>query len=1073
VSTAPEDTEQLIDSGYVPQRPRDLPTIAKFIREISTIKEAFGTYSENQQRTVGYICQSAHILGLVNNSGIMKARLTATGRVFGGMEAVEQRRRLSYAFEGSVVGRAWLIWAGVRELWDLRKSDAEEFLRQRCTGLSPGEKGTLKMRAGTLQEWLDQFIVARKQFETSDHRPTRRPCDIAELRPAIFDPGDSLRLAHALVQGCTKLDVATGFFTLDGYELLADGIDNPDVRILVGGLEDDKRSAAHAEFLARFVRSLDRGLTPPQNVKREVIDQIYWRIVHGKISMRALDARMSERLHAKIFLFDHRAAYVTSANLTANGLKWNIEGGYLITNREDIDFFLTRFEEHWQRALPLAEDVLQGIERSWIFQEPVLPYLAFLRALHLFYGILKEPECRPARTLAEFQSLIVSHVLGKFDERRGVMLVAPTGTGKTVMAAYVAAALWGSKVHRVLIVCNNESLERAWRRELEMVGIDPRLITSGKLRGKSRNPEPSLEDIEHLRRYLRADTLVIVDECHQYRTPKRKGHVRLRSLLLPDEQSERPYTLLLTATAISRGPENLQALLNLTDYKEVPEIKDVAAAAGEPGLVNVTLPDILRRFGTTAPNTDKRALHFGDHLRFYPHIDLSLQSYDSPMESVFAQIETFTETLKGFGDLADEIARELSTSPDDDEDVDLEDALSDTLKRRANLLRTLLARRAESSPLALACTLERMIKYVKDRGLTRVEQHRLTGAAEPLLGSARLLLKGATDRKYEDLVALMRKHSGRKVLMFTEYIDTSQYLYERLKSTFPKRKIGQLTGDTSKAEKRRLIVSFAPEAQDGQPGQLLDILIGTDAISEGENLQDAQVLINYDLPWTPLRLVQRLGRIDRPTKAPRKVQAYNYFPGSPRYREMIKHWPHLTQRSVHVREMSEAEVFQSTQRDPNTYTDDPKKFGFETISSHADLLEQVRDQQVPTSTFLRVQMSASREDLNQAKNFPAGIYTARTGPRPGLYLLVEVKGRYICLMQRPDESVHEIERARFLKALMSEPDTMQEALPNDMDRRVSSVMSAWLMTTSPGPQSEAEEVRLQIALWVARIEDGR
>lgn len=1070
MTTAQENADQLIDSGNVPQRPRDLATIAKFIREIFKIKEEFGTYSENQQRTVGYICQSAHILGLVNNSGIMKARLTATGRVFSGMEAVEQRRRLSYAFEGSVVGRAWLIWAGVRELWDLRKSDAEEFLRQKCTGLSTGEKGTLRMRAGTLQEWLDQFIVARKQFETSDHRPTRRPCNLAELRPAIFDPGDSLRLAHALVQGCTRLDVATGFFTLDGYELLADGIDNPDVRILVGGLEDDKRSMAHAEFLARFVRSLDRGLTPPQNVKREVIDQIYWRIVHGKISMRALDARMSERLHAKIFIFDQRAVYVTSANLTATGLKWNIEGGYLITNREDIDYFTARFEDHWRRALPLAEDVLQGIERSWIFQEPVSPYLAFLRALHLFYGILKEPECRPSRNLAEFQSLIVSHVLGKFDERRGVMLVAPTGTGKTVMAAYVAAAMWGSKIHRVLIVCNNESLERAWRRELEMVGIDPRLITSGKLRGKSRNPKPSLEDIEHFRSYLRADALVIVDECHQYRTPKRKGHIRLRSLLLPDEQSERPYTLLLTATAISRGPENLQALLNLTDYTEVPEIKDVATAAGEPGLVNVTLPDILRRFGTTAPNTSKRALHFGDHLRFYPHIDLSLQSYDSPMESVFAQIETFTETVKGFGELADEIARELGSS--EDEDIDVEDALSDTLRRQANLLRTLLARRAESSPLALARTLERMIKYVKDRGLSKVEQHRLTGAAEPLLGSARMLLKGTADQKYEDLVALMRKYGSRKVLIFTEYIDTSQYLYDRLKASFPKREIGQLTGDTAKAEKRRLIVSFAPEAQDGQPEQPLDILIGTDAISEGENLQDAQVLINYDLPWTPLRLVQRLGRIDRPTKAPRKVQAYNYFPSSPRYREMIKHWPHLTERSAHVRKMSEVEVFESTQRDPNTYTDEPKKFVFEAVTSHAELLEHVRDQQVPTSTFLRVQMSASRDDLNAARNFPAGIYTARNGLKPGLYLLVEIKGRYVCLMQPPGETVHEIERVRFLRALMSDPDTSLEVLPNDMDRRVSSAMSVWLAAVKPDAQSEAEEIRLQIALWVNLNEGG-
>lgn len=1054
-----------LQSTEVPQLPRNLSEIAAFVATLTKCKEEFSDYSQSKQRATGYVCQSAAILGLVTSTKVREARLTPTGRVFVGMSPIEQRRRLTYAFEGSRVGAMWLAWAGVRDLRQLKGSQAVEFLTACATDLSDGEEGTLNMRAGALAEWLKQLREARDQRDLSDIKPTRRPRPLHELRPSVFEPGSSYDIVHALVQGCSRIDIATGFFTLGGFELIGDGLDDPDIRILVGGFEEDRRSSRQAAFLVRFVESIDSGLEPSREHKTGTIGQIYWRIVHGKIAIRSLDARMIERLHAKVFIFGNRAVYVTSANLTHAGLKQNVEGGHLLVSEDradDISYFSRKFEEHWQAGIPLAEEVLRKIEESWFFRKPVSPYLAFLRALYLLYGRPREPDRLPARALAEFQKLLVQHLLGKLTERRGVLFVAPTGTGKTVMSAYIAAALWGNAIRRVVVVCNNDSLKRYWAREIQMMGIDAHIITSGRLRGKSKHPEQSLEDIDHIKKYLREDTLVIVDECHQYRTPTSKGYSAIRSLLLPGDQCARPHALLLTATPVSRGLDNLHALLSLTDYQERDEIKSYAAAAMEPGLVNVTLPDILRRFGIDDPSQNKRALEFPEGLRHYPHIELELVNYDSPMSTIFEQIAKFADVMKDYADLEQDLAHKLKEAGALDED----DELTGNLRKHANLLKTLLGRRAESSPAALACTIERLIEAVADRDLAEEERKKLTEALEPILREARKVMstEGA-DTKIKDLLLLLRKHRT-KILIFSEYIDTANYLYDRLKVAFKRSRVVELlTGNTAKGEKRRLILEFAPEAQGGAPAQQIDILIGTDAISEGENLQDARVLVNYDLPWTPLRLVQRLGRVDRPTSHSRKIHAYNYFPAGKQYRQLVTHWTRLEGRSAHVRDVSDAEVLTSTSRNPSEYRGAPKRLYFEVTTTYRDLLDAVRDQQVPTSTFLQVQLTADKDLVRDAEALPAGIYTARQGcAKPGLYLLVEIEGEFHCLAHFSDELfVRPVDRHRFLLALKAEPDTPLVELPSDMDRHVGSALRTW---SEDLPPERRELVKMQIALWV-------
>ncbi|OQX55859.1 MAG: hypothetical protein B5M53_03745 [Candidatus Cloacimonas sp. 4484_209] len=132
--------------------------------------------------------------------------------------------------------------------------------------------------------------------------------------------------------------------------------------------------------------------------------------------------------------------------------------------------------------------------------------------------------------------------------------------------------------------------------------------------------------------------------------------------------------------------------------------------------------------------------------------------------------------------------------------------------------------------------------------------------------------------KLKEIPSLNRK----KIIIFTQYRDTAYYLYHNLLDWFEKEidlhtwikdsktdriKIGLVTGDTETSTKINYIKRFSPQANNGyeEVKRLggVEILVSTDALSEGVNLQDADAVIDYDLPWNPMVIVQRVGRVNR------------------------------------------------------------------------------------------------------------------------------------------------------------------------------------------------------------------
>ncbi len=123
---------------------------------------------------------------------------------------------------------------------------------------------------------------------------------------------------------------------------------------------------------------------------------------------------------------------------------------------------------------------------------------------------------------------------------------------------------------------------------------------------------------------------------------------------------------------------------------------------------------------------------------------------------------------------------------------------------------------------------------------------------------------------------------NRKVLVFTTFKDTADYLYENLSDLAAelKLKVEMVSGNDTQNKFNVTLNNFAPKArtQKNSAADEIDVLIATDCISEGQNLQDCDTVLNYDIHWNPVRIIQRFGRIDRIGSRNATVKMINYWP---------------------------------------------------------------------------------------------------------------------------------------------------------------------------------------------------
>ena len=470
------------------------------------------------------------------------------------------------------------------------------------------------------------------------------------------------------------------------------------------------------------------------------------------------------------------------------------------------------------------------------------------------------------------------------------VLADDPGAGKTIMAGlYIRELLLRGDAHRILIVAPGSLVEQ-WRDELhEKFGLDfPIYANLLQQTTPSGNP---FED--HSKLIVRLDQiarnvelqeqlcapgwdLAVFDEAHKLAAHyfgaklEKTGRFRFAEKLGAHVR----HLLLMTATPHNGKEEDFQLFLSLLD-------SDRFYGKFRDGVHQVDASDLMRRMV-------KEELVTFDGTPLFPERRAYTVNYElAPIEAaLYEAVTAYVQTEMGKADqltgarkgsvgfALTALQRRLASSPE---------AIFQSLKRR----RERLERRLREDKLALRGrqALAETLLPEDDDDLTADEQETLeetlidqATAAQTLAEleaeirtlqglehQAQAVVASGQDRKWDELSKIlqhtpeMRDPSGRqrKLIVFSEHRDTLNYLRTKIGGVLGHPEaVVTIHGGTYRDERRRIQALFRSDPD-------VRVLIATDAAGEGVNLQNANLMVNYDLPWNPNRLEQRFGRIHR------------------------------------------------------------------------------------------------------------------------------------------------------------------------------------------------------------------
>ncbi len=472
------------------------------------------------------------------------------------------------------------------------------------------------------------------------------------------------------------------------------------------------------------------------------------------------------------------------------------------------------------------------------------------------------------------------------------VLADDPGAGKTIMAGlYIRELIMRADARRIVIVAPGSLVEQ-WREELfEKFGLEFRVFTRDlEAATPSGNP---FEDIDHL--IVRLDQmarneelqeklcaagwdLVVFDEAHKLAAHffgnkmQKTGRFKLAEKL----GAQTRHLLLMTATPHSGKEEDFQLFLSLLD-------SDRFYGKFRDGVHKVDCSDLIRRM------VKEKLVKF-DGTPLFPERKAYTVNYQlSDLEAaLYEAVTDYVKTEMGKADQLDgkrkgsvgfaltSLQRRLASSPE---------AIFQSLKRRRERLERRL-REEKIGARGQKLLAETLIDVPEDEDDFNAEEQEtmeetlvvqatasqtiaeLEGEIfilQTLEQQAKSLVASGKDRKWDELSRIlqnepqMRDAGGRmrKIIIFSEHRDTLNYLHEKIAGVLGSHDaIVVIHGAVHRDDRRKAQELFRSDPD-------IRVLVATDAAGEGINLQNANLMVNYDLPWNPNRLEQRFGRIHR------------------------------------------------------------------------------------------------------------------------------------------------------------------------------------------------------------------
>ncbi|MCL1826686.1 MAG: SNF2-related protein [Candidatus Cloacimonetes bacterium] len=252
------------------------------------------------------------------------------------------------------------------------------------------------------------------------------------------------------------------------------------------------------------------------------------------------------------------------------------------------------------------------------------------------------------------------------------------------------------------------------------------------------------------------------------------------------------------------------------------------------------------------------------------------------------------------------------------------------------------------------------------------------------------------DEKLKKLISIIKnkqKNENKKVLIFTTYRDTAEYLFEQLSLEFTNIEI--VSGASSAVI--NILKRFSPianNANETQRNNPIDILVSTDVLSVGQNLQDCDCVINYDIHWNPVSIIQRVGRIDRIGSTNKEIYCYNFWPS-----ENIEDYLNLKGRvetRMATMTIGKSEIINNLTDELEAMTKD-NEFEKRQEKINLKMMENsLEDIKNGFFGYNDLSLESFKQDLTKAsfhryKDLPKGIFSGFKSDEIGLVALLENK----------------------------------------------------------------------------------
>lgn len=672
-----------------------------------------------------------------------------------------------------------------------------------------------------------------------------------------------------------------------------------------------------------------------QEVEAGVIKFIEW-LRTKKLQIKAYP---SQNIHAKLYIMtfaegdrDVGRVITGSSNFTQAGLVDNLEFNVELKNRADYEFAKEKFEDLWKNSVDVSEKYIQTIENKTWLNQNVTPYQLYLKFLYEYFkdelsqtGELFVKYLPQEFKKLEYQEQAVLNAKKILEEYGGVFISDVVGLGKTYISAMLAGQLDG----RTLVIAPPVLLDKKNPGSWPNIFSDFRVAANFESLGK-------LDDI--IERGVEKYKNIIIDEAHRFRTETNITYEKLAEicrgkrviLVTATPYNNSPKDILSQIKLFQKTKKS--TIPNLPDlegffnglYKKIKNLDRQRDYAEYIRIVKENAREIrekVLKYLMVRRTRSEISKYFAEDLA---EQNLKFPDVEKPTPFYYelndTEDEIFTETIKLIAQKF-KYARYMPmlyykgkiTQPE---------ILSQ--QNMGKFMKILLVKRLESSFFAFKNSLDRFIYsydiFIRefDKGNVYVSKKYANKIFELLENDddeaiQRLIDEGKAEKfsssefKNElrkdlqndfeilkQIKELWRKVNrdpkllkfikeltsnqilkNNKLIIFTESKETAEYLCKNLNENWPGMALC-FTGGSGEAIRDKVIENFDARAR--HPKDDYRILVSTEILSEGVNLHRSNVVINYDIPWNPTRMMQRVGRINRVDTKFDKIFTFNFFP---------------------------------------------------------------------------------------------------------------------------------------------------------------------------------------------------